>query len=372
MAERSSAPVATARWQGQPLVFLSTVIIVWIAARVIHHWPDESLATVLPRPGAVVARTGDEPSGHDDMAAEMDRLQPPMRLLGVARQPASSSPASMSPAGFWTSGKTPDGSRPVEKSEQRTVQAAAGQLPRTLQEAILPPPPPGQGMREGGGRWSVYGWVLVRQGDASGSLAPGGQYGGSQAGLVVQWTLADTRNRPALYARAISALARGDDRNLALGLSARPIAGLPIDLAVERRFALAEGQRDRLALLAVAGGGKVLQQTGTRIEAYGQAGIVGIGKPQAFFDLQATAMQPLHRRDARAFALGGGLWAGGQQNPDGQGGKPWLHRVDIGPRAALTFPVERGALTLALDWRERIDGDARPASGVALTLSASF
>lgn len=116
MAERSSAPVATARWQGQPLVFLSTVIIVWIAARVIHHWPDESLATVLPRPGAVVARTGDEPSGHDDMAAEMDRLQPPMRLLGVARQPASSSPASMSPAGFWTSGKTPDGSRPVEKS----------------------------------------------------------------------------------------------------------------------------------------------------------------------------------------------------------------------------------------------------------------
>jgi hypothetical protein len=38
----------------------------------------------------------------------------------------------------------------------------------------------------------------------------------------------------------------------------------------------------------------------------------------------------------------------------------------------LTVPVERGALTFALDWRQRIDGQARPSSGVALTLSAGF
>ncbi|MBL0967041.1 MAG: class I SAM-dependent methyltransferase, partial [Blastomonas sp.] len=73
-----------------------------------------------------------------------------------------------------------------------------------------------------------------------------------------------------------------------------------------------------------------------------------------------------------AVALGGGLWAGGQQNSDAQGGKPWVHRVDIGPRAALTVPVENGSLALALDWRQRIDGAARPSSGAAFTLSAGF
>ena len=78
------------------------------------------------------------------------------------------------------------------------------------------------------------------------------------------------------------------------------------------------------------------------------------------------------KRGGTTLALGGGLWAGGQQEPDGQGGKPWLHRVDLGPRAMLTVPVERGALTFALDWRQRMDGQARPSSGVALTLSAGF
>lgn len=371
MAERSSSPGAKARWHGQPLVFLFTVISVWIAARVIHHWPDESLAIVMPRSDTVVARAFGETSGHGYGVLDMDQPRLQAGTFGPAGQPAPSALAPVPSSGAWTGSTTPDADRSVEGKEERTVQAAVAQLPRAPRETIFLPPP-GQGVREGGGRWSVYGWTLVRQGNASGSLAPGGQYGGSQAGLVVQWTLADTRNRPAVYARATSALARSDDRTLALGLSARPIAGLPIDLAVERRFALADGQRDRLALLAVGGVGSVLERTGTRIEAYGQAGMVGIGRRQAFFDLQATALQPVHRRDTTAFALGGGLWAGGQQNPDGQGGEPWVHRVDIGPRAALTFPVDRGALTLALDWRERIDGDARPASGAALTLSAGF
>lgn len=221
-------------------------------------------------------------------------------------------------------------------------------------------------------RWSVQAWSLFRQGNGTRALAPAAQYGASQAGLLIQYALPDAGHRPMLYARATSALAQGDDRTLAIGLAARPLPALPIDLALERRFALVEGQRDRVAVMALAGGAVPLGHSGARLEGYGQAGLVGLSDPLAFFDLQLVASQPVHRADSMAVALGGGLWAGGQQNADAQGGKPWVHRVDIGPRAALTVPVENGSLALALDWRQRIDGAARPSSGAAFTLSAGF
>lgn len=227
-------------------------------------------------------------------------------------------------------------------------------------------------VRPGGGRWSVYAWSLVRQADRTRTLAPAAQYGGSQAGLLVQLALTDAPYRPSVYARATSALASADDRSLALGLSARPFPGVPVDLAVERRWGLARGQPDRFAALLVAGGAWTSRRSQVRLEGYGQAGVVGLADPQAFFDLQMLATRPVQVADAVAVSLGGGIWAGGQQNADAQGRTSWTHRIDLGPRASVAVPVERGALSLAVDWRQRIDGDARPDSGGALTLSAGF
>lgn len=221
-------------------------------------------------------------------------------------------------------------------------------------------------------RWSVQAWSLFRQGNGTRALAPAAQYGASQAGLLIQYALPDAGHRPMLYARATSALASSDDRVLALGLSARPVAAWPIDLAVERRIALDTDQRDRFAVMALAGGATRLERSGVRLEGYGQVGMVGLAERQAFFDLQMLATRPVFERGSVSLALGGGLWAGGQQNPDGKGGKPWTHRVDIGSRAALTVPVSNGSLVFALDWRQRVDGGARPASGPSLTLSAGF
>jgi hypothetical protein len=45
---------------------------------------------------------------------------------------------------------------------------------------------------------------------------------------------------------------------------------------------------------------------------------------------------------------------------------------DIGPSASLRFPLDGGSARLAIDYRHRIAGNAAPASGVALTLSAGF
>jgi|TARA_Y100000296_G_scaffold18841_2_gene22494 hypothetical protein len=367
------------RRRGQPLVFLLTVLCAWSAARVIHHWPvidptpTASVPVRMTSQGQADAAPQLRASAHQRALSADD----PLRALhlvhgaGGAKPRAGSAGSVIGPPGWQAQAQ--DAERaflPLRPAPPRP----ADKVPLSpVPEAWLPPAPSGaDGSRAHAGRWSVYGWSLVRQGSSDSILAPGGQYGGSQAGLVVRWAMGDAPHRPALYARATGALASSDDRTLALGLSVRPMARLPFDLAVERRIALVEGQRDRWALLAVAGGDRAVGRSGAQLSVYGQAGLVGLAQSHAFFDLQASLTQPVLKRGGTTLALGGGLWAGGQQEPDGQGDKPWLHRMDLGPRAMLTVPVERGALTFALDWRQRIDGQARPSSGVALTLSAGF
>ncbi|GGB52032.1 hypothetical protein GCM10010833_03490 [Blastomonas aquatica] len=223
-----------------------------------------------------------------------------------------------------------------------------------------------------GKRWSVYAWSLVREGSGASALAPGAQYGGSQAGLIVRYALGDTGRAPAVYARAASALANDDDRTLALGVTARPWRALPVDLAVERRFSLGTPQNDRFAALLVGGGSTSLGRSRIRLDAFGQTGIVGYRDAQGFFDAQMLVSRQVAAQDGYSVSLGGGVWAGGQQEPDAAGSKRWVHRVDLGPRVTLVLPVGDSQMTVALDWRQRVDGDALPASGVALTVSTGF
>ena len=52
--------------------------------------------------------------------------------------------------------------------------------------------------------------------------------------------------------------------------------------------------------------------------------------------------------------------------------QPGAARVDVGPRLTLRLPQVGEGSRIALDWRQRIAGDARPASGLALTLASDF
>jgi hypothetical protein len=61
--------------------------------------------------------------------------------------------------------------------------------------------------------------------------------------------------------------------------------------------------------------------------------------------------------------LGGGAWGAAQRD---------AQRFDIGPSATLALPLGKQNVRLALDWRQRIAGDARPGSGLALTLGSDF
>ena len=83
-----------------------------------------------------------------------------------------------------------------------------------------------------------------------------------------------------------------------------------------------------------------------------------------FYDAQGVVDHHLFGIGSNAdVRIGGGAWAGGQKG---------VGRVDIGPRASVSFRVKRIGVRAAVDYRARVAGHAAPGSGPALTLSAGF
>lgn len=211
----------------------------------------------------------------------------------------------------------------------------------------LPPPP----------RLGASAFLFVRDDIDGSALAPGGTLGGSQAGARLTYRLNRDASRPlALSARAYLPLARPGGAEAAVGLDWRPIAALPVNLLVERRQAIGREGRSDFSLTLYGGVDRPIARDRLRLEAYGQAGIVGTS------DLFADGAARLTAR-AGPLRVGAGAWGGAQ---------PGVERLDIGPHASARLPVGRTAVAVAAEWRFRIAGDAAPASGPALTVSTGF
>ncbi|WP_334185759.1 hypothetical protein [Novosphingobium sp.] len=218
-------------------------------------------------------------------------------------------------------------------------------------------------------RWSVDSWALLRQ-DGTGPLANGAlpaTYGASQAGAVLRYRLSpgDARQWTG-YMRTTATLGTVmRETAAALGVSARPLPGLPVIAALEGRLTEQGGAR-RIQPVAMA----VTQLPyfalpgGLRGEAYVQAGYVAGRFATPFADGQFRVDRALFSLGKAEARLGGGLWGGAQK---GAG------RLDAGPSASLALPLGKGLFgRAAVDWRFRVAGDADPGSGPALTLSAGF
>ena len=217
-------------------------------------------------------------------------------------------------------------------------------------------------------RWSADGWLLLRRdGTAApvGGLAPA-TYGASQLGAVARYRLApQSPHRLALYLRGSAALGSMREREVALGVSARPIARLPVALAAEARVNdQPGGTRVRPAAFAYTEMPPVDLPLGARAEFYGQAGYVGGNFASVFADGQVRIDRRVVQVGRGELRAGGGAWGGAQKGAS---------RLDIGPSATLGMPLGGTAgARLGLDWRFRVAGNAAPASGPALTLSAGF
>jgi len=364
--------------RGQPLVALTLLLGGWAAFRVAaweisapasfaHGLPGFPLAAQreeLPSaPGLALARK-DAGLSSPNVAAISGRVveaalpgfpapPPPPRLLP---RPAPVIGRALQPV-------------PVNLSAHRMLWMAALAdlpLPTGLQALAVASDPEASHRPP---RWSADGWLLLRRGGAVtatiGGLAPA-SYGASQLGGVVRYRLVpQSAHRPELYLRGSAALDGSREHEVAFGFSLRPIAALPVVIAAEARINMQPGAtRARPAAFAYTELPPLALPLGVRAEVYGQAGYVGGNFASAFADGQLRVDRRLLASGRSDLRIGAGGWAGAQRGAS---------RVDVGPTATIGLPIGGTASArLALDWRFRVAGNAVPASGPAMTLSAGF
>ena len=187
------------------------------------------------------------------------------------------------------------------------------------------------------------------------------QLGGSQGGVRLAYGFGAT-GRLRAYTRATMAVERSRQREVAFGLVVAPLVQVPIDVAIEQRVAAGRDGRTALAAMVSGGVADVGLPAGFRLDAYAQAGIVGARRRDGFADGAVVIDRGLGPDEA-SLRLGA-LAAGAIQ--------PGAARVDVGPRLTLRLPDMGQGSRIALDWRQRVAGDARPESGLALTVAADF
>ncbi|WP_294258765.1 hypothetical protein [uncultured Sphingomonas sp.] len=206
-------------------------------------------------------------------------------------------------------------------------------------------------------RWSGSAWFVLRPGQGIGAAPAAGQLGGSQYGVRVVRTL-DRRGRLAAIGRIAGPL-RGKGAELALGFEWQP-ARLPLRISVEERFGV-DGIPGGPGLGAAAG--VTRDDTRFRLEAYGQAGAILRARLEPYADGALRLTRTVAQTRAAALGVGIGTWGAAQRG---------VQRLDIGPTLVTSVPIGALQARIALDWRQRIAGNARPGSGVALTLGSDF
>lgn len=331
---------------GRPLRFLANVVGWWIVLRV---------AFLLPEPPQLRR----EPPGFLSlprlMAASPATIALPVQpMAGYATTEDPAAGAGLMPAA------EPDHAPNVRLGLLGPLSfgdPAAQLAPRHPLKPVSSPTIP---LARSGGlamsRWSGSGWLAFRGGGAP--IAEAGQLGGSQAGARIRYALDGARTLSAT-ARFSSPIA-GAGREAAIGVEWRP-SRLPLAVIAEQRIGL-DGTPGGPALLAVTGHSAAIGERLT-LDAYAQAGAVYRGGTEPFADGAIRLARPIGRLAGLDFDLGGGAWGGAQRG---------AARLDVGPSAGLRLPVGDRAVRLSLDWRQRIAGDARPGSGLALTIGSDF
>ena len=208
-------------------------------------------------------------------------------------------------------------------------------------------------------RWSGSAWAFLRGGGRATMLSPG-QVGGGQAGGRILYRIDRHLSAAARISTAIGGIRQTE---AAVGFDWKPVETLPVHLMAERRIAIDRGGRNAWTMGAAGGVDDVRIASGWRLDAYGEAGVVGAHRRDLYADGAARIARAINLGGGTSLAVGGGAWCAAQ---------PGAARLDVGPSVVLRLPVEHRAIAVALDWRERVLGHARPGSGLALTVATDF
>lgn len=381
---------AVAAYRGQPLFVLAVLLGGWIALRALLWQPPFGVA-VPPRqaPAGVAAQApaAPVPAMAGPPSAGPRALPPPYRQPAAPGLPDwraanASGPAIASPPEALPTYVPP---LPVRAAAGHSLMLMAGfarlGLPPEIARLFAPrgdAPPAAAPFRplpaapewRGEGRWSADAWLLLREDTATPATSGRGSYGRSQAGAVLRYRLLPASgHRPTAYLRASQALAGSRESEAALGLSARPLPGLPLAAAAELRLTRSGGRTlARPAAYAVTELPPFELPGGFTGEAYLQAGYVGGDFATGFADGQLRAERKLFELGPAELHAGGGAWGGAQKG---------AARLDVGPGATLRLefgeaPSRTVPARVSMDWRFRVAGQAEPKSGPALTISAGF
>lgn len=350
-----------AAFRGQPLLLLIGLLLGWLLLRAViwprafEQIPQSMLGeNLLSATGPVRDRS--QTPGQAADGATMPSVWSGARLFSasLAPRPAVSNEGPRLAFGVRSGAQLADVS-PVAAIEAKDAYPA--EPAETMRPLFAPASPDPDGSR-----WSADGWLLFRRDSVrsiGGAGTPG--YGRSQAGAVLRYHLAPASAlRPQAYLRASSALSAPAEPEIAAGISARPVAKVPLRLAAEVR---GSDTAVRPAVYAVTELPPVELPYGAQAEVYVQVGYVGGRFATAFADGQARIEGPVARFGSAVMSVGAGTWGGAQEGAE---------RLDVGPTMALRFPVGPAYARLAADYRFRVAGDASPDSGPALTLSAGF
>lgn len=353
-------------FKGRHLGVLALIFCAWSAARIsINLWPVDAVSIdriskpVRLKPSEVKNR----PSS-PLLAAIATRRQCCSALATnrfPARQPSIASPPPLTtplPVQWPASKPASPTIRPLHIFSNEPV-AQHTDPPQTALRSSR------RGLAIDGYAYSFWRWGQSAA-RAGGGLAPSGQYGGGQSGLIV--TLGLTRSAPkdtpqklALLLRTAAAHDNLRDRELAVGIRWRPRTAWPLLVSAERRFRGVG--TDSFALYVAGGLDDIDLPARFKLETYGQAGVVTGANAGHFFDAQVRADRRIMATSQLPLHIGAGMWTGGQRG---------TARLDIGPSLRTEFPIGQTSLRLTADWRFRVKGNAAPGNGPALTLSTGF
>ena len=365
--------------RGHPLIMLAALIAVWTGARVmLWEAPIDFSRGFQDLAGPVLAAreipSADSITPPVSDTTTRDHTTTLPMLSYYQDRSSDASPSDLLPPLLWEERAAPELSlAPATAAGHQLIwMAAMAHLPVPKEiadraNAVLPASPRTPPRQDRFDQWSLDSWVLWREG-SNGALVSAGRlptYGASQAGAVLRYRLDPQSGRdPSAYMRVYKALIDNGESEVALGASVRPIANLPLRAHAELRATRFSNDTDlRPSAFVTTELPPMSLPLRARAELYAQGGYVAGDESTAFVDAQLHLLRDVKQFDLGRLSVGAASWGGAQRGAE---------RVDVGPSARLDLTLGEIPARISLDYRERIAGDAEPASGVAVTLSTRF
>ena len=336
----------------RPLRAMGLVLGCWTAVRVVALWPAANVDAIVARDQVrdvfglpAIGAPFDAAVARNALMAQHPDKMPPYRRHPELVSVSIARKGPVVSAKLWMLKQVQHDGADVSRGAQP---------PHMMTAYVVAPGLPAPKPRN---RFSGSAWALMRS-DSAPSLASGGQLGGSQIGMRLFYTPGP--EALAMTARISAPLSQPLGREAAVGIALR---GRNVGIIAEQRIALDKGGRDAPAVFAYGGVYDVRLPAGMKLDGYAQAGVVGLKSPAAFVDGAVRVERTVLHTENASLGIGAGAWGGAQ---------PGVSRIDVGPQFVARIAVAETSLRVSAEWRQRVAGNAAPASGPSVTVGFDF